>query len=942
MIKMQQVSIENDPNFAAFIAALKYPLSENYFAEYVGDEAHGVVSVAPDDWSAKVTVNRSAAYRRWSDTQKIDLALINNTIATPASREDKDGGCYVPGTLVGADRRATAVKQIDMLVYDLDGSSLADITARIRDAGFLCWIHSTHSHLSIKTLIATNHIERWAKSRGVHYPLSLEDMQRYIADPANRKTYLRNVSYDSAPEALRQTTDGLMAVIAHDPCEKYRLIIPLSQPIVLSRLGTSSATMIAAYKSIYHGVAQTLGLAHDRACEDPSRLYYFASHKPGAADDYVAEIYGGSLDDETVPLLDWTDETRWRRARNEDKSSKASSSSSARDNKASLQGQRKTKSKHLVTTPEGVTVDLMRLRADLNIESILRNALDPSEIGDDRERGGYTVSCPNEHKHSKPGGQGCFTANASDDHASWNLYCSHAGCADDDKFDRLGKLVEDGKVSVDDLGLAPVKDFVLPPCGGCVVPRDHRDSALEQINEQWAVVRVGGKPRYLNIRYDDSIELATKEAFIAHFAAVTYEALGKNGIERRNLGDAWLRWEGRRQYNALGFFPGALPVPDHVYNTYRGFGIEPARGSWKKMLGHIYRVHCHRNPVWLRYYVAWLAQMVQEPEIKMGTAIVVRGGEGTGKNKAGDWFLKMMEPHAMLVSKPEQITGRFNGHLATTLLLYANEAFWAGNKAAEGALKTLLTETKDTTEQKGVDAFASLNYSRIYISSNEDWVVPAGSGGRRFFVLETTDERAQDTEYFKGIDEEMESGGLAAMLHDLQRHDYSAVNLRHVPVTPWLVKQRIHSADNRRRWLREVISEGGFRSHDGVLGDERWTPLALDESTDVDKGVVLSSAKPFFGYERRKATQTDVRRWLEETLDGTTFSAEGPRKAEGNQRYRTYTIPSLRDLTGVWLKLTGETIDVDEQAEGEVDANPLQTYSAAEYKAGILASRKRA
>jgi hypothetical protein len=45
------------------------------------------------------------------------------------------------------------------------------------------------------------------------------------------------------------------------------------------------------------------------------------------------------------------------------------------------------------------------------------------------------------------------------------------------------------------------------------------------------------------------------------------------------------------------------------------------------------------------------------------------------------------------------------------------------------------------------------------MASNNEWVVPASSDERRYFVLDVADERAQDHEYFQAILDEAKAGG---------------------------------------------------------------------------------------------------------------------------------------------------------------------------------------
>jgi hypothetical protein len=78
------------------------------------------------------------------------------------------------------------------------------------------------------------------------------------------------------------------------------------------------------------------------------------------------------------------------------------------------------------------------------------------------------------------------------------------------------------------------------------------------------------------------------------------------------------------------------------------------------------------------------------------------------------------------------------------------EAFWAGDKAAAGALKNLITEDEIMFERKGVDAISA--FTRLIFTSNEDWAAPVGVDERRFLVVE------------------VESGDNAAILRSVGQH----------------------------------------------------------------------------------------------------------------------------------------------------------------------------
>src|SRR5262249_54036900 len=159
--------------------------------------------------------------------------------------------------------------------------------------------------------------------------------------------------------------------------------------------------------------------------------------------------------------------------------------------------------------------------------------------------------------------------------------------------------------------------------------------------------------------------------------------------------------------------------------------------------------------------------MVQRPRERVGTALVMRGRMGTGKTKVGEVIGRLFPRHYFLVDDPRYVTGHFNAHMASCLLLQADEACWAGDRAAERRLKGLITSPIQQIEHKNIDPIRLKNYVRLIMTSNEDWVVPAGKDERRFAVLDVDPRCAQNHEYFREMDAELANGGLEALLADL-------------------------------------------------------------------------------------------------------------------------------------------------------------------------------
>jgi hypothetical protein len=228
-------------------------------------------------------------------------------------------------------------------------------------------------------------------------------------------------------------------------------------------------------------------------------------------------------------------------------------------------------------------------------------------------------------------------------------------------------------------------------------------------------------------------------------------------------------------------------------------------------LDHIFTNVAGNEPNF-NWIVGWFAQIVQQPNVKAGTSLVLRGKQGVGKTIVGQTFGHLLGPHYDLVADSRYVTGRFNSHMASLLLLHADEAFWAGDKSAEGKIKDLITGYYHQLEFKGVDSIRVRNYIRLFVTGNQDWLVPSGFGERRFAVFDVSEAKIQDHDYFKAIIDEMNNGGYEALLHYLLNFDLSKTNVMVIPRTDALLDQVIESLAPVQAWWLDTLQRGELPS----------------------------------------------------------------------------------------------------------------------------------
>jgi hypothetical protein len=331
---------------------------------------------------------------------------------------------------------------------------------------------------------------------------------------------------------------------------------------------------------------------------------------------------------------------------------------------------------------------------------------------------------------------------------------------------------------------------------------DDADKDITEVNRSYALVLAGGKAVVMKLEGGTKFRLLAIDAF-KQWLANRSVYVNEKSVP---LAKYWLTHPQRRQYEGIEFAPDA-GQPGY-YNLWHGFAVVPSQGDCSKFLGHLHDNVASGDEELYQWIVAWFAQSFQRPGEKLDTSLCLRGEMGVGKTKVGEVFGSLLGEHYALVSDARYITGQFNSHMASLLLLHADEAFWAGDKRGEGKLKDLVSGKQHFIEFKRVDPIRVANYLRLFVTGNRDWMVPAGFGERRFAVVDVGDEHMQDHPYFAAIDAEMNSGGREALLYHLLNFDLSSVNLRVIPKTAALLDQKIASATPEQAWWLDTLTRG--------------------------------------------------------------------------------------------------------------------------------------
>lgn len=386
-----------------------------------------------------------------------------------------------------------------------------------------------------------------------------------------------------------------------------------------------------------------------------------------------------------------------------------------------------------------------------------------------------------------------------------------------------------------------------------------------------------------------------------------------------NIIKLWMEHPDRKTYKGVIFEPSLEPdeTENGFFNFWSGFDFEPKKGTWTKFRWHIENIIAPGNSEWV---LAWMARIIQDPGgNRPGTVLCLRGGHGSGKSFFCENFGRLFGKHFFTIDSMDDITSEFNHYLKDTIFLSIDDATWGGDKKHAGKLRSMVTSEYRKTQPKFVDAFQIKNHLNIVISSNLDWMIPAGLQERRFLILDVSEEKLRNVEYFQAMKEELDKGGYEAMMNDLLAMDISDFNLREIPKTAG-------TRDNSVGSLGITESFWLHRLENGTLVDAHkfWKQVVIkqklyeqyeDFCRSRGRAQAILGFGPFLSVMKKLCPPIETKR-----LRCCPHSRE---------RFYVYTVPNLEDCRGFFDKaigITGEWERIIDDHSGKIMEDSPGTF----------------
>lgn len=436
---------------------------------------------------------------------------------------------------------------------------------------------------------------------------------------------------------------------------------------------------------------------------------------------------------------------------------------------------------------------------------------------------------------------------------------------------------------------------------------------LQEYNERFAVVNVEGKFRVadFDVSPGEPPVFMLKEDFL-NLHGTDYVTIDDKPVPKPKL---WLANGRRRSYRTVDFRPGSEDT-SRFLNLWTGWAVQPAPGECSAWLSLLHDVICGGDRHLSTWLLNWFANILRDPQNKALTAPVIIGRQGAGKSLLLNYFGRILGPAYTVITNEEHIYGKFNRHLATTLLLHSEEALYGGDKKHRGIIKSLITDEFRMFEQKGVDARQVRNYLRLVLTSNEAHAAPAEANDRRFTVIDMRD-RMANRDLVNKVMQELKSGGPAALFDHIIKMEYdpdlARTNIKNEDLA---TMQGINMSPIESWWMDTLAS--GY-----VLPDYlAWA--SKGDSSDYDPWPRVVSSSALYLSMSLKLRNMGVRQLPNETLFALSLNKMTNTKLGRAQKW--YTNPLSDDAPPEVRRLSNRQNSILNMPKLEVCREAFEHY----------------
>ena len=320
--------------------------------------------------------------------------------------------------------------------------------------------------------------------------------------------------------------------------------------------------------------------------------------------------------------------------------------------------------------------------------------------------------------------------------------------------------------------------------------KDDNDDYIEYLCN-YLYLYNSGTPEIVFIDYSDNKNIKKYIRYsITNFKSYINKYTIQDGTKTIGIFNSVFQSDKLKEIDDIVFEPFKT-VNNKQLNIFKGFPVFDNTltdiSVLDKVLYHIKYIICSGQDNVYQYFINRWAYILQKG--KCGIAGVFIGDKGTGKSCLCSWFGQKIigKDNYAYINSLDDITGNFTDAVDNKVYILGDELpVWSGNSKEMGLIKSLITEEYSRSEKKFKAVLIMKNHASYDFLSNNYNIMKVDNGERRFFCLNVSSDKKNDTEYFNVLMNDLNKLEVQSTFYNyLKNKDLNNFNIRNIPMTQY-------------------------------------------------------------------------------------------------------------------------------------------------------------
>lgn len=279
----------------------------------------------------------------------------------------------------------------------------------------------------------------------------------------------------------------------------------------------------------------------------------------------------------------------------------------------------------------------------------------------------------------------------------------------------------------------------------------------------------------------------------------------------------WVGWPLRQGADQMIYSPGDDKFFDRKFNTWAGWGVEPAKGDISPFIELLDHLFTDAEEGARKWFEQWLAYPLQNPGVKMFSSAVIHGVfHGTGKSLLGYTMGEIYGKNFTEIAG-QDLHASFNDWAEGKQFIMGDDVTGSDKRADADFLKKLITQKELRVNVKYLPAYTVKDCINYFFTANHPDSFFLEDNDRRFFIHEVV-VGPLGNEFYQRYDAWLKSGGARWVFNYLLNLDVSDFK----PFAPaFMTQAKQRMIENVRSdlgsWVRQLKTNATYIMENSLI-----------------------------------------------------------------------------------------------------------------------------